>query len=81
MTKREKGGETETAAAFVIGCLLLAWTFGALTAADNGLVKYLAVVFAGLPGVGLVIYGFRLALSKKREKEPLGTVNERKEIP
>ena len=55
----------ETMFAFLIGGVLLVWTYGGLTAGDNYALKYLAVVLAGLPGIGLVIFGIRLLLKNR----------------
>jgi hypothetical protein len=65
---KEQDRDKEIVAAFVIGGVLLAWTFGVLTAADNYLMKFVSLMFAGVPGIGLVIFGIRLAL-KGRGRE------------
>lgn len=59
----------ETMFAFIIGGVLLLWTYGALTAGDNYAIKLIAVMIAGLPGVGLIIYGINL-LFKYHTKMP-----------
>jgi hypothetical protein len=51
----------------VIGSILLVWTYGALTVADNYATKFFGVVFIGIPGIGLTISGIRAEL-KNRER-------------
>jgi len=55
----------ETMFAFIIGGVLWVWTLGVLIAGDNYAMKLLAIMIAGLPGIGLIVFGIRLLLKSR----------------